>query len=83
MPASITRRKRPYPIYRKLKAQFVQQGLTQVEVARRAGVTPEHLGAVLNGYVPMTDRLARDIAFATGIPLSLIVREPAAQEAGQ
>lgn len=72
MPVLDVRRKRPYRLHREMKAQLVARGLSQVEVARRAGITSQHLNAVLNGYAPMTDRLARDIAFATGIPLKLI-----------
>ena len=57
---------------RDLKAELMRRGLSQKQVARRVGITYWHLNSVLNGAAPMTDRLARDIAFATGIPLKLI-----------
>ncbi len=66
-------RKRPYRPKRELKAQIVRKGLSQTEVARRIGVSPQHLNAVLNGYEPLTERTARDIAFATGLPLSVVL----------
>ena len=58
---------------RDLKAEFVRRGLKQKEVARRIGVTHWHLNNVLNGLTPMTERLARDISFATSIPLSVVL----------
>ena len=55
-----------------LRAEFVRRRITVTEVARRCCVSRGHLSDVLHGRKPMTERLARDIAFATGIPLSVI-----------
>jgi len=78
-----TERKRPYRVFRELKAELVRRGVTQVELARRVKVSPQHLNSVLNGYDPMTGRLAREIAFAIAVPLSFILPEPVGQEAAR
>jgi plasmid maintenance system antidote protein VapI len=67
------KRKRPYRLHRELKAEIVRSGRVQANVARQIGITPQHFNAVLNGYAPLTDRLARDISRATGIPLATIL----------
>ena len=56
-----------------LRAEFVRRRITVTEVARRCGISRGHLSDVLHGRKSMTDRLARDIAFATGIPLRAIL----------
>jgi transcriptional regulator with XRE-family HTH domain len=53
-----------------LMAEFVRRGLTQTTVARRVGISRGHLSDVLHGRRGMTERLARDIARATGIAMS-------------
>ena len=65
--------KRPYRTYRHIQAVIVGKGWKQGDVAERIGITPQHFSAVLNSYEPMTERLARDIAFTLGIPLSVIL----------
>lgn len=59
-----------------VKAKIIGKGLKFVDVARRCGVTNKHLSDVLSGRARLTDRLARDISMATGIPLREIVAEP-------
>lgn len=66
-------RKRPYRTYRHVQAEIVRKGRKQGEVAEQIGITPQHFSAVLNGYEPMTDRLAREIAFALGIKIADIL----------
>lgn len=51
------------------------RGLTQVEVARRMGITPSHLSRMLGGSRKWKVRHARAFAMATGIPME---REEAA-----
>lgn len=51
-----------------LKAEFVKRNLSISKVAERCGVSRGHLSRVLNGKADMDDKLARDIAMATGIP---------------
>ncbi len=63
----------PNPELRDLKAELVRRGITQRELARRVGVSYWHVNDVINGHVVLTDRLARDISRATGIPLSVIL----------
>lgn len=71
------KQKRPYRVHNRLKGELIARGYSQAEVSRRIGITPEHLNAVLNGHAPLPPRLARDIAFATGIPLNVIVPQEA------
>lgn len=66
-------RKRPYPIRYDLKAEIVRKGKVQAQVALQIGITKQHFNAVLNGYEPITERLARDMSRATGIPLVTIM----------
>ena len=56
-----------------LAAEFRLRRLTVTEVARRCKISRQHLSDVLNGRDRLTERLARDISRATGIPLSVIV----------
>ncbi|TEU01988.1 MAG: XRE family transcriptional regulator [Dehalococcoidia bacterium] len=68
-------RRRPYRRYRHVQAEIVRKGRVQGDVARQIGITPQHFSAVLNGYEPMTDRLAREIAFALGIKLEFVLSQ--------
>ncbi len=72
-------RKRPYAVLTHIKVELLQRGISQVELAGRVRVHSKHLNAVLNGYEPLTTRLARDISRSTGIPLATIL--PNGQEA--
>ena len=58
-----------------LKIEFLKRGLTVAEVARRVGCSRQHLSGVISGRAELDDKLARDIALATGIP-KVIVRGP-------
>ncbi len=73
MPLLDMKRKRPYPIRHDIKAAIVGKGRVQATIARQMGITPQHFNAVLNGYEPLTKRLARDISLAIGIPLTTIL----------
>lgn len=64
-----------------LKVEFLKRGLDIAEVARRCGVSRGHLSRVINGRVEMDDKLARDIAMATGIPKVIVLGEPEAVSA--
>ena len=59
-----------------LKIEFLKRGLTVREVARRVGCSRQHLSAVISGRVDLDDKLARDIALATGIPKVIVVGGP-------
>ena len=73
MPLLDMKRKRPYPVRHDIKAAIVGKGRVQAKIARQMGITPQHFNAVLNGYEPLTERLARDISRSTGIPLATIL----------
>ena len=61
-----------------LKVELVKRRLSVTEVARRCGVSRGHLSRVLNGKAEIDDKLARDIAMATGIPKRAVLAEEAA-----
>lgn len=59
----------------RLRDALKQRGLTQLEVARRMGITPSQLSRMLGGSRKWKLRHARAFAMATGIPME---REEAA-----
>jgi len=56
-----------------LKIEFLKRGLTVAAVARRVGCSRQHLSGVISGRAELDDKLARDIALATGIPKGIIL----------
>lgn len=65
-----------------LKAELVRRRLSVTEVARRCGVSRGHLSRVINGKAGLDDKLARDLAMATGIPKRVIQAEPEMEPVG-
>ena len=59
-----------------LKIEFLKRGLTIAGVARRAGCSRGHLSRVIQGRAELDDKLARDIALATGIPKVIVLGTP-------
>jgi len=59
-----------------LKIEFLKRGLAVSEVARRVGCSRQHLSRVISGRAELDDKLARDIALATGIPKVIILGSP-------
>lgn len=64
---------RPFEPLDHLRAEFERRRLTVTEVARRTGVSREHLSDVLWGRKRLTERLARDISLGTRIPLRIVL----------
>ncbi len=64
--------KRPFEPLDHLRAEFELRRLTVTAIAGRIGVSRVHLSDVLWGRKRLTERLARDISRATGIPLAAI-----------
>jgi len=58
-----------------LKVELVRRHLSVTEVARRCGVSRGHMSRVLSGKANLDDKLARDLAMATGIPKRTILGE--------
>lgn len=56
-----------------LKIEFLKRGLTISDVARRVGCSRGHLSRVVQGCADLDDKLARDIALATGIPKVIVL----------
>jgi len=56
-----------------LKIEFLKRGLTISDVARRVGCSRGHLSRVVSGRAVLDDKLARDIALATGIPKVIVL----------
>lgn len=65
--------RRPFEPLDGLRGVFETKRLTVTEVAQRVGISREHLSDVLWGRKRLTERLARDISRATGIPLATIL----------
>lgn len=55
-----------------LRAELERRRLTVTEVARRCGVSRNHLSEVLWGRRRMSETLAKLMAYKTSIPLSVI-----------
>lgn len=56
-----------------LKIEFLRRRLAIAEVARRVGCSRQHLSRVISGRADLDDKLARDIALATGIPKGIVL----------
>ena len=65
--------KRPFEPLDHVRAEFERRRLTVTTVADRIHVSRVHLSDVLWGRKRLTERLARDISRATGIPLTVIL----------
>jgi len=44
--------------------------MTQVDLARRTGLTPKHISAIINGTAPITQETALKLEYVLGIPAS-------------
>jgi plasmid maintenance system antidote protein VapI len=45
----------------KFKEYIEREGLKQKKIARDLNVTPQHLSAVINGNLPLSDKLEKEI----------------------
>ena len=57
-----------------LNALWRKYDLCQVDLAEAAGITPEHLSAVLNDRRPLTYRVGMKLAKALGIPFKKLFK---------
>lgn len=46
-----------------LLKEIQDASISQVELAKKVGVSPEHLNAVLNGRYPLTDQMDKRITY--------------------
>jgi transcriptional regulator with XRE-family HTH domain len=64
-----------YPTPQPAKAELARRRDTIADLARRLGRNAHALGQVLNGYVPPSARLRREVAEDLGLPESELFRD--------
>lgn len=54
-----------------LRELLDEQGMTQAELARRAGLSPKHVNQLIQGVVPLSAEVAERLELVTGMPARL------------
>lgn len=54
-----------------LRELLDEQGMTQAELARRAGLSPKHVNQLIQGVVPLSAEIAARLELVTGMPARL------------
>lgn len=57
-----------------IRAAMVKQGVTQIELAKRLGITPSAASTLLNGRHEVSIKMLRKLATALGLTLSISLR---------